>query len=392
MKKEVYNVGIIGLGDISQVYINNLKKYPIVNLLACSCRSLEKATRIAKANDIPRPYPGTAELLADPDLDVILNLTLPGVHGPINCAALEAGKHVYTEKPLAKNRAEATEIMAIAASKNLTVGSAPDTFLGGRLQACRTLIDTGRIGRIIGASAFVVSHGHEWHHPNPDFFYQPGAGPLLDIGPYYMTALLSLLGPVRSVCAMTNRAFDERVIESNPRRGESIPVDVDTHISANLAFRNGAIGTLITSFDVWDSELPRLEIYGTKGTICLRDVDPLSGPNLFGGDIWLTTRENYRWTSNPRPPHLAEWVVVKHDHPFNETSHAKNSRGIGLIDMVYAIQQGRAPRASGDMAYHSLDVMESILESAGNETFIPIQSTFELPSPLPKDFPLSEQC
>ena len=161
-----------------------------MRLLACSCRSLKKAKQLAKVHDIPRPYGSTAELLADSDIDVVLNLTLPEVHGPITLAALEAGKHVYTEKPLAKNRDEGAAIMALAGAKNLVVGSAPDTFLGGRLQACRALIDSGKIGRITGASAFVVSHGHEWHHPNPDFFYQPGAGPLLDIGPYYMTLCL----------------------------------------------------------------------------------------------------------------------------------------------------------------------------------------------------------
>ncbi|NLJ95466.1 MAG: Gfo/Idh/MocA family oxidoreductase [Clostridiaceae bacterium] len=390
MENKIFNLGVIGLGDISGVYISNLKKYPIVKVLACSARSLEKAEKVAKKYDIPRPYATTEELLVDSDIDIILNLTLPEVHAEITTSALKAGKHVYSEKPLAMNIKEANEIMALAKEKGLMVGCAPDTFLGGRLQACRGLIDQGKIGKITGASAFFVSHGHEMHHPNPDYFYQNGAGPLFDMGPYYLTALLSLIGPVTQVSGMTNRASAQRVIESVPRKGEIIPVEVDTHISANLQFENGAIGTLLTSFDVWDSELPRIEIYGTEGTICIKDVDSLAGPNLFGGDVWFKSKEDYRWISNPRPEILKPWIVVEHEHPFNETSHAKNSRGIGLVDLVYAIRDQRPARTSAEMAYHALEIMESILNSAKQQSFIKINSSFDLPQPLPVDFPTSE--
>ena len=184
-------VGVVGIGDISDVYIQNLKKYDVVRVTACSARSAEKAKAKARQHSIDKPYADSRALIEDPEIDVILNLTPPAVHAEYNLLALNAGKHVYTEKPLAVELDEAREIMATARRKNLCVGCAPDTFLGGRLQTCRRLLDDGTIGDVVGAGAWVVSHGHEWHHPNPDFFYQRGGGPLLDIGPYYITALLS---------------------------------------------------------------------------------------------------------------------------------------------------------------------------------------------------------
>ncbi|NDL67263.1 Gfo/Idh/MocA family protein [Anaerotalea alkaliphila] len=388
MKK--FKVGVLGLGDISDVYISNLQNYAIVEVAACASRGLEKAQAKAARHGIPKAYASPAELLSDPEIDIILNLTLPEVHGSLNLAALEAGKHVYSEKPLAATLEEAKKVMDLAKRKGLSVCCAPDTFLGSRLQTCRQLIDEGRIGRVTGAAAFVVSHGHEWHHPNPDFFYRRGAGPLLDIGPYYITALLSLLGPVRSCCAMANRAFDRRTIESEPRKGETIPVEVDTHISGSLAFESGVVATVLASFDVWDSELPRMEIYGTEGTLCLRDIDPLDGPNLFGGEILLRTRENYRWKGMPRPEELPDWEKVPVKRPFSETSHRKNSRGIGLVDMAYALRDGRPARAGGEMAYHSLEVMEGLLQSAEAGYYHQVKSTFQHPELLPVDFPGSE--
>lgn len=388
MKK--FNIGVLGIGDISDVYFNNLKKYDIVNVVACAGRDLEKARKKANQHNIPKAYATSRELIQDPEIDIILNLTVPEVHAQLTIEALQAGKHVYTEKPLGATLEEGEKILALSQEKGLYVGCAPDTFLGGRLQTCRKIIDEGRIGEVVAASAFVVSHGHEWFHPNPEFFYKPGGGPLLDIGPYYITALLSLLGPVKSCCAMSRRTFDQRTIESEPRRGETIKVEVDTHITGNLEFVNGAIATIITSFDVWDSELPRIEIYGTKGTICINDIDPLDGPNLFGGPVLLRTKENYRWKGLPRQSSFIDWEEVPVIHPFNEISHQENSRGIGLVDMAYAIRDQREERASGKMAFHSLEVMEGLLKSAKEGCFYHVKSTFERPEPLPIEFPKSE--
>jgi len=385
-----FKVGVIGIGDISDVYINNLKQYPIIEVVGCAGRSLAKAKLKAAQHGIRNTYADGFELIADPEIDIVLNLTVPEAHYELNRAAIAAGKHVYTEKPLATTFAQAKELMDMATANGLRLASAPDTFLGGRLQTCRELIDDDKIGDIIGASAFVVSHGHEWHHPNPDFFYREGGGPLLDIGPYYITALLSLLGPIQSCAGMSRRSFSERTIESQLRLGEVIPVDVDTHIIGNYAFSSGAIASIIASFDVWDSELPRIEIYGTKGTLCIRDIDPVSGPNLFGGEVWLRTRENYRWKGFPRQEPFPEWMVVENQHPFNELSHSQNSRGIGLIDMVYAIANNRTERASGAMALHMIEAMEGLMKSARERCYYQMTTTFNRPEPLPVDFPDSE--
>jgi len=385
-----FRVGVIGIGDISDVYIENLGKYGIVEVIGCAGRDLRKAQEKASRHGLPKAYSDAAELIADPDVDMVLNLTVPAVHAELNLAAIVAGKHVYTEKPLAATLTEARPIIELAAAKGLRVGSAPDTFLGGRLQTCRKLIDEGRIGTIVGAGAFVVSHGHEWHHPNPEFFYKPGGGPLLDIGPYYMTALLSLLGPIVRCGGMAKKTFCQRTIETQERFGQNIEVEVDTHVTGLLEFESGAIATIIASFDVWDSELPRIEIYGTEGTICIGDIDPLDGPNLFGGEVLLRTRETARWKGLPRQLVSNEWERVPVVHRFNESSHRENSRGIGLVDMAYAIVQGREERAGGKMAFHSLEVMEAILESARDGNFHRIESRFGRPAPLPADFPDSE--
>jgi predicted dehydrogenase len=390
MTMKSFNVGVIGIGDISDVYIRNLQQYGIVKVLACAGRSLEKAQQKAQLHGIARPYASALELIADPDIDIILNLTLPAAHAEINLAALRAGKHVYTEKPLAATLEEGRAILALARERGLMLASAPDTFLGARLQTCRKLIDDGAIGEITAASAFVVSHGHEWFHPGPEFFYQHGGGPLLDIGPYYVTALLSLLGPVKRCSAMARKTFATRTVESAPLHGKTFPVEVDTHITGNMEFASGAIGTLIASFDVWDSELPRMEIYGTRGTLCIRDIDPVDGPNLFGGAVWLRTAEQYRWKDLPRQQPMPDWIEVPVEHRFAETSHRVNSRGIGLVDMAYAIANQRAARASGEMALHSLELMHGLLASAANGEFYHLHSSCDRPQPLPVDFPDNE--
>ena len=389
MKK--IRVGVIGIGDISDVYLNNLKKYDAVEVTACASRGLEKAQRKAAQHGIPKAYASGDELIADPEIDLVLNLTTPQAHFTYNLAALQAGKHVYTEKPLAMTYDEGRQLIALAREKGLLIGCAPDTFLGGRLQNIRELIDSGRLGRITGGGAYFVGHGHEFHHPSPAFFYQPGAGPLYDMGPYYMTALLSLLGPVKRVCAMACKAGETRVVPSGPCEGQVLPVDVETHICATLEFACGAVVTLTCSFDVWDSELPRLELYGTEGTVLIDEKDPISGPNLFGGDTLLRTREQYRWKEPERlPEHVnTPWEAVPNCHPFNSISHEENPRGIGLVDLVYALQDGRTPRASGDMALHSLEVMECIMRSAHEHIFCMPETSFERPAPLPTDFPAS---
>ena len=387
----IFRIGVVGLGDISDVYINNLRSYPqLVSLEACASRSIEKAQAKALQHGFKKAYASPAELMADPEIDIVLNLTPPKLHYEINSAALNAGKHVYTEKPLAATFEEGKALLVKANSLGLKIGCAPDTFMGGRFQTCRKLIDEGAIGEIVGATAFCAYHGVESFHPAPDFFYKKGAGPLLDIGPYYVTALLSLMGSVKTVSAMARKTFPKRTISSQTLIDQKIDVEVDTHISGNMEFESGAIATLITSFDVWESELPRMEIYGTKGTLLIPDEDPLDGPNIFGGELWLRTQNEYRWVGFPRVNDYPEWTKVPIEHPFVSTSHAQNSRGIGLVDMAIALNSDREIRASGEMALHCLEVMEGMLNSAKEQRFYQLETRFDQPKSQTKKFPTDE--
>ena len=281
---------------------------------------------------------------------------------------------------------EGALILEEAKKNNVLVGNAPDTFLGSRVQSCKRLLEEGLIGRPIGVNAFVGTHGVERHHPNPDFYYKPGGGPLFDLGPYYLTAMVALLGPIKQVAGMAQKSFEQRLIESQPRAGEFIDVEVDTHITSLLEFESGLSGSMMTSFDIWDSQLPRLEIYGTEGTLCIADPDPTDGTNIFGGQVLYKTRDNARWNYRPRQQGLENWNVADNYHSF-----AEDSRGLGLVDLAYAAIKQRQPRASGELALHVCEVMESIIRSSETRSFQTISTRCETPEALPKDFPHSEQ-
>ena len=320
---------------------------------------LTAAKARAREFEVPKVHDVEA-LLADPDIDIVLNLTTPNAHGSIALAALEAGKSVYNEKPLALSREEGQAMLKLADQKNLRVGCAPDTFLGGGIQTCRKLIDEGAIGQPVAATAFMMSRGHEHWHPNPSFYYKPGGGPMFDMGPYYLTALVNLLGPVTRVTGSTSMTRSERLITSEPQHGTLIQVEVPTHVAGLLDFESGAIGTIITSFDIQGANLPRIEIYGTEGSLSVPD------PNTFGGPVQLLSTKN------------REWETKSLSHGYTE-----NSRGIGLADMAYALVSGRAHRANGALAYHVLDIMHAFQDATEQSQHISIQSTVERPSPLP---------
>ena len=386
----IYKVGIIGLGEISSVYINHLKQYGgILELYGCACRSLDKAQRIADEYGIQKAYASGEELIADPTIDVILNLTTPDAHYALNKAALESGKHVYSEKPLAVTFKEAAELVAIASGRGLSLGCAPDTFMGGRQQTWRRLLDEGALGTLFGGTAAMVCHGFEWEHPNPEFLYQPGAGPLMDMGPYYVTALCALMGPVEEVSAMASQGSQTREILAGPRKGEAFTVhpELMTHLIANLRFRSGALVSMIMSFDVWDSGLPRMELYGTKATLCMKEEDPDMGPAVFGGDVLMRNKENYRWRSLAREEAGSDWIHVPVTHGHTSVSEFENSRGIGLVDQLLALREGRAARASGAMALHTLEVLEGVLSSARSNAPVRMHTSFERPDPVPEVFP-----
>lgn len=381
---EKFRIGLLGCGVISDIYLTTCQKFDILDVVACASLDFEESRRKAEMYAIPSVC-SPDEIIQDPDIDCVLNLTVPAAHAEISLQALEAGKHVYSEKPFATRIEDGKKILSLASSQGLYVGNAPDTFLGGRLQTCRKLINDGVIGKPTGVSAFAGTHGVERHHPNPDFYYKQGGGPLLDLGPYYLTAMISLLGPVKRSCGFAKRTFNKRMIESQPRHGEMMTVEVDTHVCGMLEFSNGVVGSLMVSFDVWDSQLPRMEIYGEEGTICLADPDPVDGTNIFGGDVLYKTRETARWNYKPRVQGLENWDVAENSHGFNE-----NSRGLGLLDMAYAVRDKRPLRANGEMAFHVFDIMMGILESSKSGEYSVLKSTCAVPSPLPENFPLSE--
>lgn len=356
---DAVNVGIIGAGNISDAYITGCRQYDYLNVLAIADIRPEAAQDKAAAYNIPLAT-SVDELLADKRIDVVINLTIPNAHAEVSLAAIEAGKHVYSEKPLAITRENGRAILYAAHGRGVRVGCAPDTFLGGGLQTCRQLIDEGAIGTPVAATAFMLGHGPEGWHPNPDFFYQTGAGPLFDMGPYYVTALVHLLGPVADVSAMTRISFPERTVTSEARYGETIRVKVPTHVAGTLAMQSGPIATMITSFDVWGHNLPRIEIYGSEGTLSVPD------PNTFGGPVRLLRAEESTWEEVPlRLP--------------------ESRRGIGVADMVLAIRNDTPHRATGELAYHVLDVMHAFYESSDGRRQVAIHSPCTQPAALPVD-------
>ena len=371
-------VGLIGTGRISDIYLRNCASFDGIEIVACGSLDPDEARAKAAKHSIPTTAAPEA-IIADPGVDAILNLTIPAAHADISLRALAAGKHVYSEKPLATDLVDGRRVLALASERRLLVGNAPDTFLGGRWQTARKLLDRGTIGEPLGVAAFVPTHGVERHHPNPDFYYAEGGGPLLDLGPYYLTAMVFLLGPIARVAGMARRTFPKRMIENGPRQGEMMPVQVDTHCLSLIEFASGAIGQMMVSFDVWDSETPRLEIYGTEGTLCIPDPDPGDGANVFQGPVWYRTRAQSRWSTRPRPEAPDEWCVAENMHGLNF-----DARGIGLADLAAAVREGREPRASGALSYHVTEVMDAMLASPKLGRFVEIESTCARPDPLPE--------
>ena len=354
--------GVVGCGNISTVYFENLRtRYPVVQVVACADLVPERSRTAAERFGVPRVVT-PEELLADPEVELVVNLTNPAAHAEVSLAAIEAGKHVYSEKPLAIERTDGQAIMDAATVKGVMVGCAPDTVLGAGIQTCRKAIDEGRIGEPIAATAFMVNHGHEsWHH-SPEFYYQQGGGPMFDMGPYYLSTLIHLLGPVSRVTGSHRRTFDRRTITSRPMYGTNIKVEVSTHVAGVLDFESGAIATVITSFDVWGSKLPSVEVYGTEGTLSAPD------PNLFEGPVRVMEAGADAWTDVP-------------------PAYREGGRGMGVAEMAWAIHQGREPRASGQLANHVLDVMHAILEASDAGRHVRTTTPCERPAMMPVGLP-----
>ncbi len=354
------NIGMVGVGDISGIYLENITKvFKGIKLLAVCDKVHEKAAAAQEKYSVPKLYNTMEELFSDPEIDIVLNLTRPYEHYEVTNAALNAGKHVYSEKPLGATWEEGLALAKLAQEKNLFLGGAPDTFLGAGIQTCRRIIDSGLIGTPIGANAALVCHGHESWHPDPAFYYQHGGGPMLDMGPYYITALINLMGGATHVTGVTRTSFPTRTITSEKKFGTVVKVETPTHINGIIEFGNGAVGTIITTFDVYNTEPPRLEIYGTEGTLYVPD------PNTFGGTVKLL---------RPEEGAVREMPLLY--------GYAQNSRGLGLADMARAIESGRPARASHKQTLHVLEIMTAFQRSSDQRRSIALETQYTPEAPM----------
>jgi predicted dehydrogenase len=349
----VLRVGMIGVGVISKQYFASLERLPNLKLTAVADIDEARAAEVATERGVEaRPVDG---LLASDDVDAVINLTIPAAHVEVGLRALAAGKHVFAEKPLGLTTAEARPLIEAQAG-GLRVGSAPDTVLGTGIQTARRVIDDQVIGEVLGASVHWSAPGHERWHPAPGFYYQPGGGPLYDMGPYYLTSLVHLLGPVARVSGVARRSTRERVIATGPNAGAVLPVDVDTHVTALLEHKSGVSTTVTVSFEVWATRAPKFEVYGSQGTVAVPD------PNRFSEAVEVFTATS------------GEWGVVP------ESAGYRNAgRGYGLADMAAAIAAGTPHRASGELAFHVLDIMESILAASASGQTVELSSTVDRP-------------
>ncbi|SEM95548.1 Predicted dehydrogenase [Loktanella fryxellensis] len=368
----ILNVGLIGCGNISTAYLTLAPKYRNIQFIAVADMNEEGA--LAKAKEFGLKARTVSDLLASDDIDIIVNLTIPDAHYDVTKRILDAGKHAYTEKPLVLTLKQAKSLADLAAAKGLRIGSAPDTFLGGAHQQARHIVDDGGIGTVTSGTAHFMGPGMEMWHPNPDFFFKPGGGPVLDMGPYYITNLVQLLGPVKRVAAISSAAQTERTITSQPRAGETIPVQVATTIHALLAFESGATVTLNVSWDVKAHEHNNMELYGTNGVLFVPD------PNHFGGVLRQSDAEG-------TVTEVPEW-----EHPFNvinwdlqKAIPRANYRTAGLADMAQGIVEDRPHRCALDLAVHVTDVMTSILKSGELGQFVDMTTTCDRPAALGPD-------
>lgn len=359
---DTLRVGIVGIGNISGIYLKTLGGYRSTEVIAVADLDRPRAEKAAEEYGVPNVL-GVDELINHPDVDLVLNLTIPKAHGTVALQAVEAGKHVYNEKPLATEFEVAKELLAKAKEKGVLVGCAPDTVLGAGIQTARAALDSGLIGDVVGAQATMMGRGPEPWHPNPEFFYKPGGGPMLDMGPYYLSALVTLLGPVTRTTGITRASFPTRTVGSGPLAGSVIHVETPTHFVGAAEFGIGAVASINVSFDVYHAwaENP-ITIYGSEGTMHVPD------PNNFGGDVKVRRFDE------------EEWRVIPVAH-----GHGENSRGLGVLDLAYAVKEGRAARASGDVAIHVLETMLSFEKSSTEERHIRLETTVTRPEAMAPD-------
>ncbi len=357
-------IGIVGVGCISGIYLENITKvFQNIEVIGVCDLIRERAENAVKSYGLPKLYEDMHELFADPEVDIVLNLTRPYQHYAVTKAALLAGKHVYSEKPLGASWEEGVELVRLAEERGLMIGGAPDTFLGAGIQTCRKLIEEGAIGEVVGATAFMMSHGPEGWHPDPEFFYKYGGGPMMDMGPYYVTALVNLLGGVKRLGGMVSIPRKQRVAGCKEHFGEIIEVEVPTSYYGVLEFESGVVASLATSFDIYAAHLPIIEIYGSKGTLRVPD------PNCFGGPVILHT-----------PEKGDEEIPVAFDY-------TENSRSLGLSEMASALEHGRFPRASYKQTLHVLEILTGFERAAKNGGYLDLTTSYEPKPPMDPSLP-----
>lgn len=362
MKK--MKIGFVGCGSISGIYLENITNlFREIEVIGVCDLIPERAQAAVEKYHIPKLYKDMHELFADPEVDIVLNITRPYEHYEVTKAALLAGKPVYSEKPLGATWEEGVELVKLAEEKGLWIAGAPDTYMGAGIQTCRKLIDEGAIGRVVGATAFMTCHGHESWHPDPEFYYKHGGGPMMDMGPYYVTALINLMGGVKRVGGMIATPFKERLCTCKEHNGEIIKVEVPTSYYGVLEFSSGAVATLVTSFDIWGAKLPIIEIYGEKGTLRVPD------PNCFGGPVTLYT-----------PEEGDREIPLAFDYP-------ENSRALGLAEMAAALKAGRRPRASYRQTLHVLEVLTGFERSVAKGGYLELTTAYEREAPMEADLP-----
>lgn len=364
------NVGVMGCGHVSDQYFRGCRGFDALNVIACADMEAERAEQKAAEHGVARVY-APNELLADRDVDLVINLTPPLAHAETSLAIIRAGKHVWSEKPLAATLEDAARLVDAAREAGVRLGCAPDTFLGGALQTSIKLVEDGWVGEPVAATAMVAEPGYEHFHPNVQAFYSKGGGPALDLGPYYATALVALLGPVSRVTAFARSPADERIVPAGPRRGERIAVHVPTHVTGALEFVGGAVATVLMSWDLWATRLPYLEVYGSAGSLSVPN------PDEFGGSPLLRRAGEEELRQPPPPPGSVPWTAV----PLAYDGDV--GRGIGVADMAHAIETERPHRASGELAYHVLEILTSLERSHDEGVAVEIASRCPRPAPVP---------
>ena len=359
------NIGVVGCGTISDAYLQAAQKFPSIRML--SCADINNDAAIAKAEQYGLEAMPVDELLAHNEIQIVLNLTTPQHHVAIGARALNAGKHTYSEKPLALSVEQAAKLVQLSEEKGLRVGCAPDTFLGGAHQTARQTVDEGLIGHPVAGTAFMMCPGHESWHPNPEFYYLEGGGPLMDMGPYYLTDLVSLLGPVKSVSGAASASLETRTIGSGERAGEVFGVKVPTHVCGTLRFEEGALVSLVMSFDIFKHNHEPIEIYGTLGSLLVGD------PNQFEREVKVSRRGG-------------DWEILNQQHAYSDD----NYRILGLVDLAQAIINDRPHRASLALSLHVLEIMEAILEAADSNSVIQLKHQCERPAAMKSGLPFGQ--